>query len=102
MADLKTSMRNRDYSKALAFIYGFVVGADCISDVESLFDDAGFRHFCKSDGLSASCLGMFLAAIPQYSITKITENLRDFAFKSRQQVNDDKDFVIDTDSTFHA
>ncbi|NRA67288.1 MAG: IS1380 family transposase [Pseudobacteriovorax sp.] len=101
MSERKTSLRNKDFSKALSYVYGFVVGADCINDLERLYEDCGFRHFCRNHSFTASCLGGFLKNLSQYNITKISENLRDFAFRSRLQTVQDRDFIIDIDSTFH-
>ena len=94
-------MRNRDYSRFLSLTYGFVVGADCIHDIEVLYQDPGFRTATQSDGWCASSVGNFLNAFLPYQVRRLNEALKDHALRLRRMATKDPKLVIDIDSTLH-
>lgn len=90
------------YKKLKAMIFGFVAGADCLSDHDKLNDDLGFVGACDNKSYAATTCGAFLRSFEPWQIRRLNEVLGDVALKMRLALfPDNRDFILDIDSSSH-
>ena len=88
--------------KFKTLLYAFGIGGDCLEDLDVFSQDAGFQAVCKGRVYSSMCYGNFLRSFESWQIRGLNKVLRDLAFELRHRAfPEDRDFVLDVDSTFH-
>lgn len=106
LKDLLPQMRRvsdtTSYDKIEALILGFIAGADCLDDMEILRADKGFVGICGGNVNAATVYGDLLRDFEPWQIRRINEVLGDVALKLRRTMfPEEKDFILDVDSTAH-
>lgn len=93
----------RDKQKFKNMILGFIAGAECLDDMKVFAQDPGFVAVCKDKTFEPITYGNFLRGFASKAIFHLNECLIKMAIKLRLALfREDKDFVLDIDSTHHV
>ncbi len=96
------SILKRHQQKFDGLMFGFLAGADCLEDMSHYNQDIGFLEATKSDGFCPNAYGSFLRKFEAWHPSKFNELLISMALKARFKLfPDDRDFILDIDSTAH-
>ena len=97
-----TSIRKRQWQKSKALILGFINGADCIDDLNKYYEDQGFIDANDGKVFHANTLGTFLSSFERYHWRRFQDILIRMALQMRMKLfPDNRDFILDVDSTIH-
>lgn len=89
--------------KFKTLLYAFGVGGDCLEDIDTFAKDVGFQAVCKNRVYKSGVYGNFLRSFDGWQIRGLDKVLRDSAFELRRRAfPEDRDFILDVDSTFHV
>lgn len=93
---------DKNFNKFLAIIYGFIVGIDCIDDMDHVSEDVMFPALCSNKLYSSQNYGKFLGEFSVWQARRIRTELKRYALSLRLKAfPKDRDFIIDLDSTEH-
>lgn len=88
------------YDKLNALVSASALGADCLEDMDDFSKDPAFAAAIGKVFVPA-CYGGFLRAFKPVHADQLNLALKNLAFRFRQTSVDDRQFILDIDSTSH-
>lgn len=96
----KIQTRATSFNKFRSLVLGFIMGADCLDDMNTCQDDSVFQEI-SGTALSPTSYGNFLRSFSAPNIRQLQKSLVMQASYLHRRVNPKGDLILDIDSTSH-